>query len=150
MARAAVKLEALAVASALMGAVALAALPALAGPIGSLGSGSFNDLGLAFSGNRTLCLSSTTGGGQGPLFTVDTTTGHATLVRNFATGLRVRSLGLRAGKLNGGSNQDMLLDLDLDLDLDPTRPDHRHAGMPECRPASARSASPRRRRALTA
>jgi hypothetical protein len=81
--------------------------------IGSRGAGSFNNMGLAFGSDGTLYMSSNTAGGQGQLFTVDAGTGHATLLSNFAAGLRVRSLGFSGGRLFGWSNQDTLLDFNL-------------------------------------
>jgi hypothetical protein len=76
--------------------------------VGSLGTGSFNDMGLAFIGN-TLYMSSTTGSGTGGLFVVNSTTGAATLIGNFASGVKVRSLGSYGGVLYGWSNTDTLL-----------------------------------------
>lgn len=78
--------------------------------VGSLGTGSFNDMGLAFIGN-TLYMSSTTGGGLGSLFSVNTATGAATLIGDFAAGVRVRSLGSYNGVLYGWSNTDTLLNI---------------------------------------
>jgi hypothetical protein len=85
-------------------------LAAAVGSLESPGSTSFNDMGLAFIGN-TLYMSSTTGGGTGGLFTVDTSTGGASLIGNFASGVKVRSLGSHGGVLYGWSNTDTLLTL---------------------------------------
>jgi Domain of unknown function (DUF4394)/PEP-CTERM motif len=76
--------------------------------VGSLGSGSFNDMGLAFLGN-TLYMSSNTGGNLGSLFTVNTSTGAATKVGDFTSPPRVRSLGSYNGALYGWSNADTLI-----------------------------------------
>jgi len=81
--------------------------------VGSLqtpGSTSFNDMGLAFIGN-TLYMSSTTSSGVGSLFTVNTSTGAASLVGNFGGSLKVRSLGAYGGVLYGWSNVDTLVTL---------------------------------------
>lgn len=80
--------------------------------VGSLGTGSFNDMGLAFIGS-TLYMSSTTGSGTGGLFTVNASTGAATLVGNFASGVKVRSLGSYGGVLYGWSNTDTLLKINV-------------------------------------
>ena len=76
------------------------------------GSG-YNDMGLAFGADGTLFMASTNGSSDGRLYTVNTTTGSATLVGDFDTSsnLRVRSLAFANGVLYGWSNVDTLLNI---------------------------------------
>lgn len=82
--------------------------------IGSgFGSG-YNDMGLAFGADGTLYMASANSAGtDGNLYTVDTTTGTATLIGDLrpSSSLRVRSLAFTGGVLYGWTNVDTLVSI---------------------------------------